>query len=577
MNNEDDNNKMTTLSSSFPVISSSEQEPTATKENKNKEKNNTTSLWANLVFSWLKPLLVLGSKQQQLHEEDVNMIKFPTKYDAQTLYDTFDRCWNDECQKNEKRQKNQKSKPDNNNNNNDNNSHNNSHNNDKPYILLRALCRAFGWGLFRAGFLKLVHDMATLVGPMVLHAMILFLQTPEAPTWKGVVLTLTVTLSQLIVSLTLRHYSFRCGGMGLALRSALVMAIYQKTLRLSMAERQHRSAGQITNLLSIDIDRLQYVMADLHSLWIDPLYIAACVYFLWRLLGLASLAGVLVILCTISFMKYMAKIISQNRKKLMTSKDERVNINTEVIMNMKAIKLHGWETPFAEKIHNLRDQELTDLARVLSANTFSLLITRTLMPLLVATATFATYIWLGNELDVATALTASIVFALLRWPLYFFPNSINRLVDAMVTLRRIQSFLLSKEHVPVLEGEMKETGIHMEGVDATYDLTMAPSKDGQTKNAYCLDERFNGDTEHSTSPSSLCLSSINFECKPGELIVLVGSVRGGKSSLFNTILGETQVLRGTTNVKGSISYFAQSPFILNATLRENILFAKAVR
>lgn len=46
-----------------------------------------------------------------------------------------------------------------------------------------------------------------------------------------------------------------------------------------------------------------------------------------------------------------------------------------------------------------------------------------------------------------------------------------------------------------------------------------------------------------------------------------------RSSLLNSILGEVRQLAGTTCVAGDLSYFAQSPFILNATVKDNILFA----
>jgi ABC-type transport system involved in cytochrome bd biosynthesis fused ATPase/permease subunit len=42
--------------------------------------------------------------------------------------------------------------------------------------------------------------------------------------------------------------------------------------------------------------------------------------------------------------------------------------------------------------------------------------------------------------------------------------------------------------------------------------------------------------------------------------------------LINSILGEVKLLAGTASVKGKLAYFSQTPFILNASVRENILF-----
>jgi ATP-binding cassette subfamily C (CFTR/MRP) protein 1 len=80
--------------------------------------------------------------------------------------------------------------------------------------------------------------------------------------------------------------------------------------------------------------------------------------------------------------------------------------------------------------------------------------------------------------------------------------------------------------------------------------------------------------EQEAQPSNLlCLKRIDFECKRGELVAVVGSVGCGKSSFINAILGEVRELSGTVAVKGDLAYFSQSPFIINATVRDNILFS----
>jgi ATP-binding cassette, subfamily C (CFTR/MRP), member 1 len=95
------------------------------------------------------------------------------------------------------------------------------------------------------------------VGPNVLHAMINYLRSPDDPMWHGIALAAIVTASQLAMSLCLRHYFFKCYTTGLRIRTAVVVAVYQKALQLSALERQRRTAGEITNLSSIDAQRLQ--------------------------------------------------------------------------------------------------------------------------------------------------------------------------------------------------------------------------------------------------------------------------------------------------------------------------------
>lgn len=68
--------------------------------------------------------------------------------------------------------------------------------------------------------------------------------------------------------------------------------------------------------------------------------------------------------------------------------------------------------------------------------------------------------------------------------------------------------------------------------------------------------------------------SINLQIEQGTLVALVGTVGSGKSSLLSALLGEMSKITGEVNVCGRIAYVPQTSWILNATLKENILFGK---
>ena len=74
------------------------------------------------------------------------------------------------------------------------------------------------------------------------------------------------------------------------------------------------------------------------------------------------------------------------------------------------------------------------------------------------------------------------------------------------------------------------------------------------------------------------LTGINLSFESNQLSAIVGHVGCGKSSLLNAILGEmprvdeSRDLNSMVHIKGSIGYVPQTPFIMNASLRDNILF-----
>lgn len=74
---------------------------------------------------------------------------------------------------------------------------------------------------------------------------------------------------------------------------------------------------------------------------------------------------------------------------------------------------------------------------------------------------------------------------------------------------------------------------------------------------------------------SATLKGIDLEVKMGELLGVVGPVACGKSTLLAAIQGEVPASLGSVCRQGTMAYVAQEPWIVNATLKENITFGCA--
>lgn len=72
--------------------------------------------------------------------------------------------------------------------------------------------------------------------------------------------------------------------------------------------------------------------------------------------------------------------------------------------------------------------------------------------------------------------------------------------------------------------------------------------------------------------TTLSLTGINFTVRPGQLLVIVGRVGSGKSSILMSIMGELPIVSGDLTLYGRISYASQEPWIFAGTIEENILF-----
>lgn len=68
------------------------------------------------------------------------------------------------------------------------------------------------------------------------------------------------------------------------------------------------------------------------------------------------------------------------------------------------------------------------------------------------------------------------------------------------------------------------------------------------------------------------LTSVDFKPEAGELVLVCGAIGAGKSSLLHSLLGQTQRLAGAASLPaGAAAFQPQEPFLLDVTIRENVL------
>lgn len=118
--------------------------------------------------------------------------------------------------------------------------------------------------------------------------------------------------------------------MGQQIRSAVVLAVYRKALRLSVGARQATSVGQIVNIMSTDAQRMQELTTYLQMVWSAPLQIALSVFFLWQQVGVATLAGIATMVLFVPVNGCVARLLKRLQTSLMKQKDKRVNTTNEV-------------------------------------------------------------------------------------------------------------------------------------------------------------------------------------------------------------------------------------------------------
>ena len=68
------------------------------------------------------------------------------------------------------------------------------------------------------------------------------------------------------------------------------------------------------------------------------------------------------------------------------------------------------------------------------------------------------------------------------------------------------------------------------------------------------------------------LKGLNLSLMPQDLLVVVGKIGSGKTSLLYSILDETVKKGGKHTVRGRVAFVEQEPFIFSGSIMDNICF-----
>ncbi|XP_014222082.1 multidrug resistance-associated protein 1 isoform X9 [Trichogramma pretiosum] len=421
----------------------------------------------------------------------------------------------------------------------------------KMASVLPPLCKAFGPIFLFGVMLKVVQDVMTFISPQILSLLIDFTSTKDVPVWKGYFYAILLLLTAVIQTLVLSQYFHRMFLVGLRMRTALIAAIYRKALKMSNSARKESTVGEIVNLMSVDAQRFMDVTAYINMIWSAPLQIVLALYFLWNSLGPSVLSGLAVMIILIPVNALLAGKVRNLQIKQMKNKDERVKLMNEVLNGIKVLKLYAWEPSFEEQILQIRNKEIKVLKEAAYLNAGTSFIW-SCAPFLVSLVSFATYVLVDEShvLDSKKAFVSLSLFNILRFPLSMLPMMISNVVQASVSVKRINKFMNSEELDPnnVQHDPSEANPLVIENGNFTWDSESSESK-----------------------PT---LQNINLKVKQGQLVAIVGTVGSGKSSLISALLGEMDKISGRVNTKGSIAYVSQQAWIQNATLQDNILFGK---
>jgi ATP-binding cassette subfamily C (CFTR/MRP) protein 4 len=374
------------------------------------------------------------------------------------------------------------------------------------------------------------------------------------------------------------------------------------------------------NLASNDVER--FLMACLFGSFIfwAPIQSIAILIIGCFILGPAFAAGFgLLVGVFVPLQYYLSGRFTHYRSKIASITDRRVTFVSQAIRGARVMKMSGYEARFLERIQQYRKDEV---GQIVKANRLKALVRHELqcpcllcditthIPLfsnflqnealffstnvVISTVIFVVHVLLGNPVLPGDVFTVFTLINVLQLEMTKHVSlGVMALSEASVSSQRIQKFL----EYPELEQRMPdkspdntipfkqyeaETPTDTERLVQTTELSagdvVSVSADSvlSLRNVTCYWNSVDvvDITEQTKRETELvvALDDISFDVSKGELVAVIGTVGAGKSAFLQAVVGEMFVAKGVvTRNYQSLSYAAQDAWVLDGTIKENIL------
>ncbi|KAI3839548.1 hypothetical protein MKX03_028568 [Papaver bracteatum] len=477
-------------------------------------------LLSKMSFWWLNPVMKKG-KENALEDDDIPMLR---------RVDRTDTCFLMFMEQMKKQQEETK----------------------KPSIL-HAIFLCYWKKIVISGLFAFFKVITLSSGPLFLNAFIDVTQGKEAFKHEGYALVVLLFFTKFIESLSQRHWYFQCRLLGVQVRSLLTAAIYKKQMRLSSSANSKRSAGEIIMYVTVDANKVGEFSYWMHQTWAACLQICLGLVILFHAVGLAALAALVIIVISMLCNTPLAKLQHKFQSKLVLAQDKRLKSLSEALVNMKVLKLYGWEKHFKSVIEKLRTVEDKLLASVQINKGFNGCLFW-VSPILISSITFVVCYFLRVPLNASTVFTFIATLRIVQDPIRIAPDIVRMVIQAKVSYRRIAEFLSLEE-------------LDREKISHLVELAE------QDKHAININSADFSWEDNQQIPT---LRSIKLEIKFGEKVAVCGEVGAGKSTLLAAILGEVPNAGGMVQVNGKIAYVSQSAWIQSGSIKDNILFGRTM-
>ena len=445
-------------------------------------------------------------------------------------------------------------------------------------LLFKSILKAYYKKIIILSVLNLITNLLKYLQIYFYDAIIQNFVHYHDPKEKGPLFSVSVNAAGLVLSKVLttffhHHTKFNSEISGVRAENAVSALIYEKVTKSSIFIKNQISEGEILNYIQVDAEKLNYLFTSLPAIIVIPVNIAISFYALFNFFGLTFFVGIgmLIVLIIIIWIVQWRYLV--NTKIMLSKKDKRMRLTTHTLHIIKILKLFGWEEEFKENIDEKRNDELINIR-----NIFILIALRTFLnsnlAILTSLATIGVYTNIKGPMDIETLFSSSQLIDEVAEPMANIPQYIFDLESLKISLNRIQDFLVVRD----IEKKINEK-VEIEAENNNENVEIQEEKDDDgNENAIEYQNCDFGIKGDKNEENNILLKDLNLLIKRGDLVTIIGETGNGKSCLINSILKNLELLnQDNPEVKyyyfsSKLSYASQDPWIMNGTIRDNIIF-----
>ncbi|CAG9320233.1 unnamed protein product [Blepharisma stoltei] len=426
----------------------------------------------------------------------------------------------------------------------------------------RALWQAVGWDYTKYSLVGIIGFNLGLIQAIILIYIVDYIHDDNADIVDGLILAAIFTIVTLLCFYIFHWGHFSVRMLISRIKAIVPYVIYKKVLKTSFWEISKGDyKGMIPNLIAAELEFLHGLVPTMMIL-AAPTFCIGSFVIIGLLIGWEGMLGLVIVILHFPIILLYSDAAGKYRAKVTAHTDRRLKMITNLIEGIRVVKLYGMEDQYLELIKKERREEIKEKFNIYSVYAVNTTIGFAGIAL-VFLVTFSLYVHFGNTLE-ADTLFCVVTLLILNYNLSCKMSvlAFYTLIMIKMTMERATKVLLltDKTYFPNLDSS-KELAVSVKNATFAYSDKIPEDDLSEPTDNLLKKEK----------TQVTAINDLNFELKPGELMIVIGSVGSGKSSLLLGLLQEIYILKGSVNYSGKFAYTGQSPWIISGTIKENVI------